>query len=53
MNPSPSGDREERSTFQPGYQSLFDAGNACAFPCDSAGHVNLDALNEHARNNNL
>jgi hypothetical protein len=41
----------------PGYelrfQSLFDEGRAYAFPCDAAGHVDMDALSERARQNYL
>ena len=33
------------------FQSLFDAGRAYAFPCDAAGHVDLDALSDRARGN--
>ena len=35
------------------FQSLFDAGRAYAFPCDAAGHVDMDALSETARENYL
>ena len=35
------------------FQSLFDAGRAYAFPCDAAGHVDLDALSDRARGNYL
>jgi len=37
--------------FELRFQSLFDAGRAYAFPCDQAGHVDLDALSSRARNN--
>jgi len=41
----------------PGYelrfQSLFDEGRAYAFPCDAAGHVDMDTLSERARQNYL
>jgi hypothetical protein len=33
--------------------SLFDEGRAYAFPCDAAGHVDMDALSERARVNYL
>ena len=33
------------------FRSLFDKGRAYAFPCDAAGHVDLDALSERARSN--
>jgi hypothetical protein len=35
------------------FQSLFDAGRAYAFPCDAAGHVDMDALSDTARENYL
>ncbi len=35
------------------FQSLFHEGRALAFPCDSEGHVDLDALSERARGNYL
>jgi hypothetical protein len=46
------------STAQPShyelrFQSLFDEGRAYAFPCDAAGHVDMDALSERARENYL
>ena len=31
------------------FQSLFDAGRSYAFPCDAAGHVDLDCLSDRAR----
>jgi hypothetical protein len=30
------------------FQPLFDDGRAFAFPCDEAGHVDMDALSERA-----
>ncbi|WP_372526742.1 hypothetical protein [Piscinibacter sp.] len=35
------------------FQSLFAEGRGYAFPCDAAGHVNLDALSDTARYNYL
>ena len=35
------------------FQSLFDSGRGYAFPCDPAGHVDLDQLSDRARNNYL
>ena len=35
------------------FQSLFDEGRAFAFPCDAAGHVDMDALSDRARANYL
>ena len=40
-----------QSHFELRFQSLFDQGRSLAFPCDAAGHVELDALSERARNN--
>lgn len=31
------------------FQSLHDAGHAYVFPCDCAGHVDMDALTDTAR----
>ena len=33
------------------FECLFAMGKAYAFPCDSKGHVDLDALSDNARNN--
>lgn len=33
------------------FRSLFDEGRGLAFPCDAAGHVDVDALTERARHN--
>jgi hypothetical protein len=33
------------------FQSLFQDGRVLAFPCDSEGRVELDALSDRARNN--
>ena len=52
MKPSLT-DRDERSHFQLRFQSLFNAGRAYAFPCDAAGHVDMDALGERARSSYL
>lgn len=35
------------------FQSLFDAARVYAFPCDAAGHVDMDALSDTARKNYL
>ena len=32
------------------FDSLFHAGRGLAFPCDAAGHVDLDSMSERARN---
>ena len=39
------------SEFQLRFRSLFDSGRGYAFPCDPAGHVDLDSMSERARNN--
>jgi hypothetical protein len=31
--------------------SLFSEGRAFAFPCDAAGHVDIDSLSDKARSN--
>jgi hypothetical protein len=41
------------AAFEIRFQSLFNQGRALAFPCDSTGMVNLDAMSEKARNNYL
>ena len=35
------------------FQSLFNEGRALMFPCDAAGHVDMDALSDRARHNYL
>jgi hypothetical protein len=35
------------------FQSLFHEGRALAFPCDAAGHVNMDSLTDRARDSYL
>jgi hypothetical protein len=35
------------------FQSLFNRGRALSFPCDAEGHVMLDSLSCHARDNYL
>ncbi len=39
------------SGFELRFQSLFNEGRALAFPCDTRGEVDLDALSERARSN--
>ena len=43
----------EAAQFELRFQSLFDEGRAFAFPCDAAGHVDMDALSDRARANYL
>lgn len=40
-----------QSGFELRFRSLFNDGRALAFPCDAAGHVELDGLSERARTN--
>jgi hypothetical protein len=35
------------------FRSLFNEGRALAFPCDAAGHVDMDSMSENALNNYL
>jgi hypothetical protein len=35
------------------FQSLFNEGRGLAFPCDAAGHVDIDVLSDRARTNYL
>jgi hypothetical protein len=37
--------------FEIRFQSLFRAGRALTFPCNSEGRVDLDAMSERARSN--
>jgi len=37
--------------FELRFRSLFDEGRGYSFPCDKAGHVDIDALSDGARNN--
>jgi hypothetical protein len=41
----------EAAQFELGFQSLLHEGRAFAFPCDEAGHVDIDALGTQARLN--
>ena len=41
----------EAGAFELRFQSLFDEGRGFAFPCDEAGHVDIDALSNRARLN--
>jgi hypothetical protein len=35
------------------FRSLFNEGRGYVFPCDAAGHVDMDTLSDRARNNYL
>ena len=52
MNTSPTVPSKP-ADYELRYQSLFNAGRAYAFPCDAEGHVDIDALSSHARENYL
>lgn len=53
MNTAPMTSSNERTDYQLSFRSLFDEGRGYAFPCDAAGHVNIDELSDKARNNYL
>jgi hypothetical protein len=36
--------------FELRFQSIYDAGQGIAFPCDGEGHVDIDAMGERERN---
>ena len=44
MNLSSPADCKQQGIFELRFQSLSCAGRAYTFPCDAAGHVDLDAL---------
>ena len=46
LTPAPEGPRNELR-----FASLFDAGRGFAFPCDSMGHVDMNALSDRALQN--
>ncbi len=39
--------------YQIRFESLFHSGRALTFPCDAAGHVQMDQLSDQARENYL
>ena len=41
------------TTHEIRFRSLFNEGRGLSFPCDAAGHVELDALSDRARENYL
>jgi hypothetical protein len=43
----------EAAHYELRFQSLFHAGRAYAFPCDAAGHVDMDSLSDTARESYL
>ncbi len=48
MAPTPAA---SSSTFEIWFASLFNQGRGLVFPCDEAGHVQIDALSERGRSN--
>ncbi|TMH09945.1 MAG: hypothetical protein E6H58_11895 [Betaproteobacteria bacterium] len=42
---------QETAHYELRFRSLFDEGRAYAFPCDEAGHVDIDSLSARARLN--
>ena len=50
MNPSQVVSSQS-ADYELRFQSLFDARRSYAFPCDAAGHVDMDALSDTAREN--
>jgi hypothetical protein len=43
----------ETARFELRFEPLLDQGRGCAFPCDAAGHVDLDAMSDRLRNSYL
>ena len=41
------------TSYELRFANLFNRGRGYAFPCDVQGHVNIDELTDHARNNYL
>lgn len=39
------------SHFEVRFESLFNGGRGLVFPCDEAGHVDIDSLTERGRRN--
>jgi hypothetical protein len=37
--------------FEVWFESLFNGGRGLVFPCDEAGHVDIDSLTERGRRN--
>ena len=42
-------DSSRPANYELQFQSLHDEGHAYVFPCDAAGHVDMDALTDAAR----
>ena len=43
----------QTTSYELRFASLFVEGRGLAFPCDAAGHVDLDRLSDRARSNYL
>ena len=46
-------DAAPRALFELRFANLFGAGRNLAFPCDAAGHVDMDSMSGRARNSYL
>ena len=44
---------QPRAQYELRFTSLFDVGRGLSFPCDAAGHVDIDTLSIRARLNYL
>lgn len=42
-----------RPHYELRFQSLFRQGRGWTFPCDSDGHVDMDAMSDHTRDSYL
>jgi hypothetical protein len=51
MNATQSSASSSAPGFEIRFASLFNEGRGLVFPCDEAGHVDIDALGERSRNN--
>jgi hypothetical protein len=43
--------RQGHADYELRFRSLFNPGRGYSFPCDDRGHVDIDMLNDRARNN--
>ena len=48
-----SSNAPSQDSYELRFQSLFDDGRGFAFPCDEAGHVDMDTLSQRALQNYL
>jgi hypothetical protein len=42
---------QDQTLYELRFRSLFNEGRGYAFPCDAAGHVDIDTLGHRARQN--